>query len=51
MIDDPDLVQHLEAAAVPMGSVLTTSGQPRSPKFRVWAIRDPLDLPPCSVFK
>ena len=30
MIDDPDLVQHLEAAAVPMGSVLTTSGQPRS---------------------
>ena len=28
-----------------MGSVLTTSGQPRSPKFRVWAIRDPLDAP------
>jgi hypothetical protein len=45
MIDDPGLVQHLEAAAVPMGSVLATSGQTRSPKFSVWAIRDPLDAP------
>jgi hypothetical protein len=45
MIDDPGLVQHLEAAAVSMGSVLATSGQPRSPKFSVWAIRDPLDAP------
>ena len=45
MIDDPGLVQHLEAAAVPMGSVLATSGQPRPPKFSVWAIRDPLDAP------
>ena len=45
IIDDPGLVQHLEAAAVPMGSVLTTSGQPQSPEFLVWAIRDPLDAP------
>jgi len=45
MIDDPGLVQHLEAAAVPMGSVLNTSGQPQSPEFLVWAIRDALDAP------
>jgi len=45
MIDDPGLVQHLEATAVPMGSVFSTSQQPQSPEFLVWAIRDPLDAP------
>ena len=45
LIDDPGLVQHLEAAAVPMGSVLSTSQQPESPEFLVWAIRDPMDAP------
>ena len=45
MIDDPGLVHHLEAAAVPMGSVLSTGQQPESPEFLVWAIRDPMDAP------
>ena len=45
MIDDPGLVQHLEATAVPMGAVFSTSQQPQSPEFLVWAIRDPLDAP------
>jgi hypothetical protein len=45
MINDPSLVQHLEATAVPMGSVLATGQQPDSPEFLVWAIRDPLDAP------
>ncbi|MDA7584296.1 DUF3604 domain-containing protein [Luminiphilus sp.] len=45
MINDPGLVQHLEATGVPMGAVLTTNQQPDSPAFLVWAIRDPLDAP------
>ena len=45
LIDAPDLVHHLEAVAVPMGSVLSTSQQPESPEFLVWAIRDPMDAP------
>ena len=45
MIDAPGLVQHLEAAAVPMGSVLSTGQQSGSPEFLVWAIRDPMDAP------
>jgi len=44
-IDVPGLVQHLEATAVPMGSVLSTGQQPESPEFFVWAARDPLDAP------
>ena len=50
MIDHPGLVQHLEAIAVPMGAVFSTSQQPQSPEFLVWAVRDPL-MPPSSVFK
>jgi len=45
LIDDPGVVQHLEATAVSMGSVLATGQQPDSPEFLVWAIRDPLDAP------
>ena len=45
MIDAAGLVQHLEASAVPMGSVLATGQQAESPEFIVWAIRDPLDAP------
>ena len=45
LIDDPGLVQHLETAAVPMGSVLSAREQPESPEFLVWAIRDPMDAP------
>jgi len=45
MLDAPDLVQQLEAKAVPMGSVLTASEQPESPAFLVWAQRDPMDAP------
>jgi len=45
MMDAPGLVQHLEATAVPMGSVFSTSQQPKSPEFFAWAIRDALDAP------
>ena len=45
MIDDPGLVRHLEATAVPMGAVFSTNQQPQSPEFLVWAVRDPLDAP------
>ncbi|QFU74438.1 DUF3604 domain-containing protein [Halioglobus maricola] len=45
MLDAPGLVPHLEAVAVPMGSVFSTSGKAESPEFLVWAIRDPMDAP------
>ena len=45
VIDAPDLVQRLEAEAVPMGAVFPTSQQPESPAFVVWALRDPMDAP------
>lgn len=45
MIDAPGLVQHLEAAAVPMGSVLHSRQQLGSPEFLVWATQDRMDAP------
>ena len=45
MIDAPGLVPHLEASAVPMGSVFYSGQQSGSPDFFVWAIHDPLDAP------
>ena len=48
MIDDPGLVQHLEAAAVPMGSVLTTSGQPRVAGVPCLGDSGPAGCPPAA---
>ena len=51
MIDDPGLVQHLEAAAVPMGRFLPPAVNSTAAEVHVvWAVRDPW-MPPCSVFK
>ena len=45
LINDPGLVQHLEATASQWAAVLATGQQPDSPGFFVWATRDPLDAP------